>query len=592
LHFDAEQPYIAAGSLHLPAASADSLDPSTGAGDGRSLASVRAWIDRAAPAAPSDIAPRAAAAHAAAHLVYSPPVFDGRGVRPIVRALMGVLEDARVEALACRELPGLRRLWAPLHRATAEDGDGFEALLGRLARALADAAYADPHPWIAKGRRLFFLDVAQAVPILHQPEALRAAAARLGHDIGQMRLQFNSRLYRPVPAYRDDNRWMWPQQQDARTDPAPPPPAPAPVPLGLGERLPDEAPSVPPLEPTRRHPEWDHRIERLRPAWCAVYEEREHPATAVQGDAPAAAEPWLADHPLRAVARRAVQQVLRRPPAAHSTSRQLAAEGDSFDLDALLRAGIAHRQGRSVDLPVYLRSLPPPSRGAVVVLVDQSASSVSSWAGAELQVGTGRHSTTTPPTSLLQTASLSAALLADALQSAGFATQVCGFSSDGRHRVHLQDVLTFGEALDTPALQRLAALRSSGSTRLGAVLRHAAWRLAQRSFGTPTSRWGLERRWVLLVSDGQPHDIDVHDPVYLGVDARMAVQRARHQGIQMACLSLPVRGSVAPGQSRSGRDSSGQNAARKIFGAGRVVALDRLDGLPVRIAQLVRACMR
>ena len=91
----------------------------------------------------------AAAAHAAAHLAFSPPVFDGRGLGPIVRALMGVLEDARVESLVDRELPGLTRAWRSLHTVHSGDGNGFETLLQRLARALIDPGYDDPHAWIA-----------------------------------------------------------------------------------------------------------------------------------------------------------------------------------------------------------------------------------------------------------------------------------------------------------------------------------------------------------------------------------------------------------------------------------------------------------
>ena len=101
----------------------------------------------------------AAATHAAAHLVYSPPALDGRGLKPIVRALVGVLEDARIETLAGRELPGLQRWWRARHTITPLDGDGVESLLLRLARALADPHYDDPHPWVRKGRSLFFLDV-------------------------------------------------------------------------------------------------------------------------------------------------------------------------------------------------------------------------------------------------------------------------------------------------------------------------------------------------------------------------------------------------------------------------------------------------
>ncbi len=71
---------------------------------------------------------------------------------PITQALLGLLEDARIEALACRELPGLRRLWSAWHTVTPADGSDFETLMLLLARALIDPAYDDPHPWVRKGR--------------------------------------------------------------------------------------------------------------------------------------------------------------------------------------------------------------------------------------------------------------------------------------------------------------------------------------------------------------------------------------------------------------------------------------------------------
>ena len=240
LHLDSQAPYIAAGSIHLPA---------------RPL-----WQQH-----------RAAAAHAAAHRVYSPQRFDAHGLVPTTRALLALLEDARVEALAVRELPVLARLWRPLHSATPASGQGSEALMARLAGALADPAYADPHPWVAKGRRLFFLDEALGLPALRTPAELRGAALRLGHDLGQLRLPFNARGCRPAPAYRDDHRWMWAADQ---LDSAPPEPRPLPA---DAQQAPDDEPAEAPGRVTH-HPEWDRLIHRLRPDWCRVIETTPAPA--------------------------------------------------------------------------------------------------------------------------------------------------------------------------------------------------------------------------------------------------------------------------------------------------------------------------
>jgi len=239
LHLDAESPHIAAGAIHL-AGQAD-------------------WALHAA-----------SAAHAAAHLVYSPPRFDGDGLGPIARTLVALLEDARVEALASRELPGLARLWRARHVATPELGRGFEALLQRLARALVDLRYDDPDPWVRKGRALFFLDVPLGLLALRNADDVRRVALRLGHDIGQMRLPFNPKTYRPAPDYRDDHRWMWSADtaEAAAADPAQPLPSDEPGPLGAQSWQDDLSPAA----SATLHPEWDRLIARLRPNWCRVIE--------------------------------------------------------------------------------------------------------------------------------------------------------------------------------------------------------------------------------------------------------------------------------------------------------------------------------
>ena len=111
----------------------------------------------------------AAAAHAGAHLVHSRHRFARGDLRPIQAVLAGLLEDARVEWLAMAELSGLRALWLPFHDAVPEDGGEVRILLRRLARALIDPGYLDPHPWVAKGAGFFFEACKQGLPPLHDP---------------------------------------------------------------------------------------------------------------------------------------------------------------------------------------------------------------------------------------------------------------------------------------------------------------------------------------------------------------------------------------------------------------------------------------
>ena len=411
-----------------------------------------------------------------------------------------------------------------LHTVTPLDGDGVETLLLRLARALADPHYDDPHPWVRKGRSLFFLDAGGAVLAEPRAERLRDIASRLGHDLGQMWLQFNAKGYRPGPGYRDDHRWMWPTpaSDTPQEQPAPPPPGRTPPPAAR-----DDA--------AAHHPEWDRLIARLRPAWCRVAEWR---AQGPDGDVPAAR-----NSPSPAAWRRALL-------GARASGRwQLRHDGPRLDLDALLRARVAHRSGRTADARVHRGRARDRRRGSALLLIDRSASTSAAWSEAGF--------------SQLQAAGEVAWQAARALASVGLAISIAAFSSRGRHAVSWQQVQDFGEALDAACHARLAALRSGGSTRLGAALRHAVRQLARRRDG---------EQILLVISDADPHDVDVHDPRYLIDDARHAVRRARLQGLSVACIAI---------------DPACAASARRIFGARGSAAPKRLDELPRQLRDLL-----
>jgi hypothetical protein len=103
---------------------------------------------------------RAAAAHAAAHVVFTRQAISAESLNPWQMALIGLAEDARVEALALAKFPGLRSLWADLHTVSSSQCKTAGDWLNRMARAWVDPDYEDAHPWIAQGRALF----AQALP--------------------------------------------------------------------------------------------------------------------------------------------------------------------------------------------------------------------------------------------------------------------------------------------------------------------------------------------------------------------------------------------------------------------------------------------
>ena len=522
VHFDAIHPYIENGEVHL----VSSANEGPGGGFGFACAQ---------------------AAHAVAHLVYSPPVFDGRGLGPIARALVALLEDARVEALACRELPGLRRRWLALHTAGPDDGDGIEALLPRISRALLDSGYRDEHPIVRKARRLLFADGAQQVMTISEPNALRAAATMLGNDIGQMRLQMNARMALPGPAYRDDSRWMWPAAASESPMDQHEQPADA-GPRGSGpEADPDPEPDG---ATVAVYPEWDRLIGRYRRDWCVVREWQADDGVACTTDRRA---PRIDPHPQRRAVRDALREAQRRVRARARPRLRRSGEADRFDSDAAIRAHVGWRSARRVDdTGLYLQRWPSPARDAVLILIDQSASTDAMSAS--------------PEGTVLGSACEAAALIADGYVAIGVPVAMLAFSSAGRKRVRMRVVKAFDEALDSRTLMRLSALRSEGSTRIGAAIRHAARRL----IAVPATR-----RHVLIVGDAQPHDVDVHDRRYLPEDAVRALTEANGAGVGCGFLSI----GLDPG--------TGHDLARRLRGLGRIEALTGVEGLPRALVRLL-----
>jgi nitric oxide reductase activation protein len=121
------------------------------------------------------------------------------------------------------------------------------------------------------------------------------------------------------------------------------------------------------------------------------------------------------------------------------------------------------------------------------------------------------------------------ALACAALEWAGHYCSIVGFCSNTRHFVRLQPVKTDSESIFSEAvLARLAGLTPEWSTRTGAAVRHIASTAARQQ----------ARQLLVLVTDGEPHDIDIHDPSYLLEDLRRAVLESRKRGFAFLSIGL------------------------------------------------------
>ena len=90
------------------------------------------------------------------------------------------------------------------------------------------------------------------------------------------------------------------------------------------------------------------------------------------------------------------------------------------------------------------------------------------------------------------------------------------FASDGRHDVQYFRFKDFGESYNDDVKSRMAGMAGGLSTRMGAALRHAGHHLTEQP---------VQKRLVLLITDGEPADIDERDPQYLRHDTKKSCLR-------------------------------------------------------------------
>lgn len=562
---DGYRPFIEDYFIHLP----DALDAVHG------------------PSGPVDAVQcyRAAAAHAAAHVVFTRQPMSAEGLSPWQMAVIGLVEDARVESLTLARFTGLRPLWASLHTAQATQHATAGNWLNRLARAWIDPAYEDAHPWIAQGRALLrdAQPRIQAAP--HDNTVSWELGVQLAHSYRELTQgpTFQPRTDLQSATYRDNNRYFWafdgfdfehsiaagyepPQQvrkqvnlmafvnelevEGAGDD--------AQEVWVLGTELfpyedlgvsfnqsegPDS--TVGPVLPPVYYGEWDHLIQLERPAWATVQERRPQ-----AGDA-AVIDGILLEH--RRLIGRMKFILDAMQPQGVQRIRKLE-DGDDIDLNAALASVIEMRMGRQPDPRIMMRSVRKTRDISVLVLLDLSQSTNDKVAGQDHTV--------------LELTRSACALLADAIQKVGDPFAIHGFCSDGRHDVNYWRFKDFNQPYDDTAKARLAGMTGQLSTRMGAAIRHAAAAIKlQRS----------SKKLLLVITDGEPADVDVRDPQYLRHDTKKAVEEAGRHGVTTYCMSL---------------DPRADQYVRRIFGERHYMVVDKVERLPEKLPVLYAGLTR
>jgi Nitric oxide reductase activation protein len=453
---------------------------------------------------------------------------------PFQRMAVEFFEDARVETLLIREYPGLRRIFLALHPVPVEgacDPETTSCLRHRLAtlsRAFLDPdhGYTDP----------VLLDFVQRF------HGLLAKDGSSTSEIASLALSYVARTRRQsdqLPnihfkdtevGYRDDNRQMWKFIEE-----------------GDEEEAFDQQRKIEPGEeleglPPRHYHEWDYSSQTYRPDWVSVYEAL-HP----KGDA-ARIDKLLAKHDALAKRLKRLLDLLKPQDKVRIRYQE---EGSELDLDVALRSLIDFKGGATPDPRINMSHRTNGRDIAVSLLLDLSESLNEKVAGSEQTI--------------LELSQEAVSLLAWAIEKLGDPFAIGGFHSNTRHEVRYLHLKGYGERWGEEVKGRLAAMEAGYSTRMGAAMRHAAHYLeAQKA----------DKKLMLILTDGQPSDVDAKDERLLIEDARQAVKELDQKGIYAYCITL---------------DPRADDYVTDIFGRNGYTVIDRIEKLPEQLPQLFLA---
>jgi nitric oxide reductase activation protein len=291
-------------------------------------------------------------------------------------------------------------------------------------------------------------------------------------------------------------------------------------------------------EPFHYH-EWDYQLQLYRPNWATLYERRLR-----KGD-PEIINKILKTHkPIANQLKNAIDRM--QPQGLVKLKKQQ--EGSDLDIDACVTALTDIRTGVTPSDRIYIKKIQHTRDVSVNLLMDLSESTNDMVVGSEKTI--------------LELMQESTSLLSWAIDKIGDNLTISGFASDSRHDVQYYRFKPFHFSFNDEVKGRLAGIKGGLSTRMGTAIRHA---------GVDLLTQPSVKKILLVLTDGEPADIDVDDPQHLRMDAKKAVEELRSHGIVTFCISL---------------DPYADEYVSRIFGKNRFMVIDNIQKLPERLPQL------
>ncbi len=453
---------------------------------------------------------------------------------PFQRIAVELLEDSRIEALMMREYPGLKKYFMALHPAPVEgscDNEHESCVRHRLAmlsRAILDENHGYSNPKILDCVEKFHAALKDSES--SSKEMLQIAISFTARTRLQSDQLPKIRFENTEVDYRDDNRHMWVfiEEDDEPED----------IEKPHNDTEQEEVDGLPP----RHYQEWDYNTFSYKPDWVTLYESLHPPGKASDIDAILEKHSALANY---------LKRILDLLKPQHYVRVRYQEEGSELDLDVAIRSLIDFKSGAQPDPRINMSHKHDGRDFAVMLLMDLSASLN------EVPDGCTQ--------SILELSREAATLLGWSIEQLGDKFAIAGFHSDTRHNVRYHHIKGFSEHWDDSVKARLAAIEPGYSTRMGAAVRHASHYLEGQK---------AEKKLLLILTDGEPADIDVSDERLLIEDTHKAVEELSAKGIYTHCISL---------------DKKADDYIQDIFGNGGYTVIDNVEKLPEKLPLLFTA---
>lgn len=503
----------------------------------------------------------ATALHAAAHQVYSHPT-ESENLNNRQLALIGLIEDARIEKLAEQHFPGISKLFAPQFASPLSQHSYFDEISFEIAKGLHTGQPTE-NPLVAKAVSLFEKHLADN---LKNRQATKTIGLALANDIGQMRISMNERSPFSILAYRDDNAFLW-QQTDAVARPSESESdtesRPEPTSLSFEETLNGRSVSheqqkeiqadltfqynrdasgpslnTPATAGHYCYPEWDYRIGLTKKDWCRLNEFQPESVEDISSD--------RSDKYTHLIEK--IHRIVSQFQFDHERKKKQE-DGQEIDLDALVDYSIQRKSGHAdSENKIYIQHAKHRGREfSLLILLDLSQSM--------------NNLIDQSDSTILEVTLDATAMLSQLIDKLGHSHAIHGFNSNGRNEVNYQILKAFDPAV-TFSTAQLYHAQAGLSTRLGTALRHAYQKISTQK---------TSHKLILVITDGHPSDIDVYDPNYLTEDAASAVKEIESSGCKVFCLSL---------------DSKADQYIHKIFRPAHYEIVDTIEKLPNVLTKL------